>query len=84
MPREQLLLVIRSFGGVAAWAGDGSPLDESDESITHQARPRSALRHVTAPAATAWLVGWREGFCDFKITASAIDPHVPGTFPHNS
>ena len=37
MPREQLLLIIRSFGGTVAWDGDGSPHAEADEAVTHQA-----------------------------------------------
>lgn len=46
MPREPLLLVIRSFGGMAAWAGEGSPLDEADESITHQVWLLSQCTHL--------------------------------------
>ena len=38
MPREQLLLIIRSFGGTVAWEGEGSPHAEADEAITHQVR----------------------------------------------
>lgn len=39
VPREQLLFVVRAFGGVVAWQGEGSPLPESDDSITHQVGP---------------------------------------------
>ena len=36
VPQEALLLVIRAFGGTAGWQGEGSPVTEDDESITHQ------------------------------------------------
>lgn len=45
VPREQLLLVVRSFGGEAGWDGEGSPIREGDERITHQ---------------VGWRVGWRK------------------------
>lgn len=56
VPREQLLFVIRAFGGVVAWQGEGSPLPESNDSITHQVSlalsPYSsmAFAHVAAAA----------------------------------
>jgi pescadillo len=34
-PREPLLLVVRAFGGVAAWEGEGSPHSAGDPAITH-------------------------------------------------
>ena len=36
VPREALLLVLRAFGGVVGWEGEGSPLAERDDAITHQ------------------------------------------------
>lgn len=40
VPREQLLLVIRAFGGEVGWAGEGSRLSEDCPRITHQISDR--------------------------------------------
>lgn len=47
VPREQLSLVIQSFGGVVGWDGEGSPYDEMDARITHQVidRPKPLVKH---------------------------------------
>ncbi|KAL0036178.1 hypothetical protein WJX79_007036 [Trebouxia sp. C0005] len=45
VPREQLLFVIKAFGGVVAWQGEGSPMDETDEHITHQIVDRPTQGH---------------------------------------
>ncbi|ONK79176.1 uncharacterized protein A4U43_C01F3700 [Asparagus officinalis] len=46
VPRESLLFVIPAFGGVVSWEGDGSPLKETDKSITHQIVDRPSQGHL--------------------------------------
>eukprot|EP00250_Pteridium_aquilinum_P024386 c29005_g1_i1 orf=919-2790(-) len=46
VPRESLLFLIRSFGGVASWSGDKAPFEESDEEITHQIVDRPSQGHM--------------------------------------
>uniref|UniRef100_A0A7N0UYE4 Pescadillo homolog n=1 Tax=Kalanchoe fedtschenkoi TaxID=63787 RepID=A0A7N0UYE4_KALFE len=46
VPRESLLFIIPAFGGVVSWEGDGSPLKESDQSITHQIVDRPTQGHI--------------------------------------
>lgn len=74
VPREVLLLVIRSFGGVAAWDGAGSPHAEADECITHQvytpkhhsdsvanSQPICLSLLCRLMAVFAFLTGWCQG-----------------------
>ncbi|CAG9463168.1 unnamed protein product [Pedinophyceae sp. YPF-701] len=48
-PREMLTFVIRSFGGVAGWDGEGSPVTERDPSVTHHVvdRPQQGHRYLS-------------------------------------
>ncbi|GMI68383.1 PESCADILLO [Hibiscus trionum] len=46
VPRESLLFVIPSFGGIVSWEGDGAPFSEADDSITHQIVDRPTQGHV--------------------------------------
>lgn len=45
VPRESLLFAIPAFGGVVSWEGEGSPFNESDQSITHQIVDRPTQGH---------------------------------------
>ncbi|CAD7697662.1 unnamed protein product [Ostreobium quekettii] len=46
VPMETLLFVIRSFGGSAGWCGEGSPVSEADDSITHQVVDRPSPKQM--------------------------------------
>ncbi|KAH8328425.1 hypothetical protein KR067_009120, partial [Drosophila pandora] len=52
VPREPLVIIIRSFGGKVSWDSSifpGSTFDESDETITHQIvdRPSLATQYIS-------------------------------------
>jgi len=59
VPREQLLVVIRSFGGQIGWAGDESPFLEHSNQITHQVRlfPQAPLSFNLGLATTEVFPG---------------------------
>lgn len=48
VPREALSFVIRSCGGEVAWEGEGSPLAEADDAVTHHVcdRPKQGHRFI--------------------------------------
>jgi pescadillo protein len=79
VPREQLLFVIRAFGGVAGWAGEGSPVQENDESITHQVvdRPTQGHRFLSREyVQPQWVVD----SANFRVLAPT-ELYVPGKTP---
>nr|GFC75035.1 pescadillo homolog [Tanacetum cinerariifolium] len=45
VPRESLLFVITSFGGVVSWEGDGAPFEESNQDIDYQIVDRPTQSH---------------------------------------
>ncbi|GFR53151.1 hypothetical protein Agub_g15871, partial [Astrephomene gubernaculifera] len=79
VPREPLMLVVRAFGGVAAWDGEGSPYDEANEAITHQVvdRPRQGHRFLSREYVQPQ---WVFDSANFRVLMSA-DLYAPGQVP---
>ncbi|KAK9810032.1 hypothetical protein WJX72_003708 [[Myrmecia] bisecta] len=79
VPREQLLFVIRAFGGTAAWDGEGSPLSENDESITHQVvdRPTQGHRFLSREYVQPQ---WVFDSANFRVLVKP-ELYAPGTAP---
>ncbi|XP_010551917.1 PREDICTED: pescadillo homolog [Tarenaya hassleriana] len=46
VPRESLLFVIPSFGGVVSWEGEVAPFKEDNETITHQIVDKASQGHL--------------------------------------
>ncbi|GAX74298.1 hypothetical protein CEUSTIGMA_g1747.t1 [Chlamydomonas eustigma] len=79
VPREPLLLVIRAFGGTVAWAGEGSPMGESDEAITHQVvdRPVQGHRFLSRRYVQPQ---WVLDSANFRVLMPS-DLYIPGKVP---
>ncbi|KXZ46900.1 hypothetical protein GPECTOR_39g394 [Gonium pectorale] len=79
VPREPLMLVVRAFGGVAAWDGEGSPYEETSEAITHQVvdRPRQGHRFLSREYVQPQ---WVFDSANFRVLMAA-DLYAPGGVP---
>jgi hypothetical protein len=81
-----MLCACRAFGGVAGWDGQGSPVEETDESITHQVvdRPtqghRFLARSYVQPQVGGLMVvrgcSWAEGWTGGGLTGGPGCLHV--------
>eukprot|EP00891_Asterochloris_glomerata_P002339 jgi/Astpho2/2339/Aster-05605 len=79
VPQEPLLFVIRAFGGTVAWDGEGSPLREADESVTHQVvdRPTQGHRFMSREYVQPQ---WVMDSANFRVLART-ELYVPGIAP---
>ncbi|GIL89722.1 hypothetical protein Vretimale_16621 [Volvox reticuliferus] len=79
VPREPLMLVIRAFGGVAAWDGEGSSYEETNEAITHQVidRPSQGHRFLSREYVQPQ---WVFDSANFRVLM-ATDQYAPGQVP---
>jgi pescadillo protein len=80
VPREQLLLVIRSFGGDAGWAGEGSPLSEEDARITHHVIDRPAVGGIVYDTREYVQPQWLFDSANARVIVRAI-LYAPGKVP---
>lgn len=80
VPREPLLLVIRSFGGVVAWEGPGSPLPADDASITHTVMDRPSIPGTPVPGRAYIQPQWVFDSANFRVRADERK-YAPGLQP---
>lgn len=79
VPREVLMLLVRAFGGSAAWDGPGSPYAETDERITHAVVDRPQQAHRRAGRAYV-QPQWVFDSVNFRVIAAALE-YAPGRAP---
>jgi pescadillo len=80
VPREPLLLVIRSFGGAVAWEGPGSPLPADDPAITHTVMDRPAIPGTPVPGRAYIQPQWVFDSANFRVRADERK-YAPGLQP---
>ncbi|KAG7670176.1 hypothetical protein Ndes2526A_g06507 [Nannochloris sp. 'desiccata'] len=80
VPREQLLLVVRSFGGDAGWAGEGSPLSEDDQRITHHIVDRPAVGGTVYETREYVQPQWIFDSANARVIVRAV-LYAPGKIP---
>ena len=85
MPREPLLLVLRSFGAEGVtWEGPGAPIDPASSTITHaivdRPLPSGATADPRAPAATPCVPQWAFDSANWRVRADERR-YTPGAPP---
>lgn len=79
VPREVLMLLVRAFGGAAAWDGPGSPYGEADDRITHAVVDRPQQAHRRAGRLYV-QPQWVFDSANFRVIAAAAE-YAPGRAP---
>eukprot|EP00892_Ulva_mutabilis_P012800 jgi/Ulvmu1/9893/UM057_0050.1 len=79
VPREVLMLIVRAFGGVAAWDGPGSPYAEADERVTHAVVDRPQQVHRRSGRVYV-QPQWLFDCANFRVIVSA-EGYAPGRPP---
>ncbi|GMH37426.1 hypothetical protein BSKO_05299 [Bryopsis sp. KO-2023] len=79
-PMEPLLFVIRAFGGKAGWMGEGSPLQRTDDAITHEICDRPTVQGGLTDGRNYVQPQWVFDSCNARVLLPT-EPYSPGKAP---